>query len=209
MTPQTQWITPVPKGAVSRDRVSDNDTLGSDQDFLDHAAHHLLSIFDGCRLGRVAQPREEALQVFGQGEVGLAVEKLRVERRERCAQARLSRSRLGHAGAQLVEGEEAFLVGVNQSFDALGGPCEIELEPGPLSRGGIGGPQLFEPPVQLGLDETGVGQQGGHLSPDEIVEVVGADWLVAANASSLIAVVVGSETAVVIQLAVLVRVDVR
>src|ERR1019366_2501714 len=61
LTPQTQWITPVPKGAVSRDRVADDDTLGSDQNLSDHAAQHLLAIFDGRRLGCVTQPGEEGL----------------------------------------------------------------------------------------------------------------------------------------------------
>src|ERR1700683_3692120 len=202
-TPQSQWVTPGSKGALSRDRMSDDDSLGSDQNLLDHAPQHLLTILDGRRLGRVTQPGEEALQVLGQREVGLAVEKLCVERRQRSAQARLLHPQLGHAGAQFVQGDEVFLVGLDQSFDALGGPGEVELEPGPLGRGGIGHPELFESPVQLGLDETRVGQQRGHLTPDEVVEVVGTNRPVVADATVFVAVVVGAETPVVVELALL------
>ena len=38
MTPQTQWVTPVAKGAVDGDRVADDDAFGSDEDIFDHEA---------------------------------------------------------------------------------------------------------------------------------------------------------------------------
>src|SRR6202050_5034629 len=75
-TPQSQWVTPGSKGASSRDRMSDDDSLGSDQNLLDHAPQHLLTILDGRRLGRVTQTGEEALQALGPREAGIAGEKL-------------------------------------------------------------------------------------------------------------------------------------
>ena len=100
MTPQTQWITPVPKGALSRDRVTDDDPLGPDQDLFDHAPQYFLTILDRRSLGRIAQPGEEPLKILSQLEVGLAVEKLRVQRCERAAQARFLRSQVRHPGTQ-------------------------------------------------------------------------------------------------------------
>ena len=47
-------------------------------------------------------------------------------------QAGLFGSQIGHAGAQLVEGEQVFLVGLHESGDGLGGACEVALEPGAL-----------------------------------------------------------------------------
>lgn len=190
MTPQTQWITPVAKGPVGRDGVADDDPLRPDQDLFDHAPQYLLTIFDRRRLGCVAQPGEELLQVLGQLKVGLAVEELCVQRRERTGQAGLLRAKVGHLGTQLVEGEQVLLVGLHETFDALGGSGEFELEAGPFGRRRIGRSQLFQAPVQLGLDEARVGEQGGHLTPDEIVEVVSPHRLVATDASMLVAVVI-------------------
>ncbi len=75
--------------------------------------------------------------------------------------------------------------------------------PSPLRGRRVGVAQLGQSPVQLGLHQGGIGQQGGHLAPDELIEVIGPHRLVLADASVLVAVVVRSETAVVVQLALL------
>jgi hypothetical protein len=46
----------------------------------------------------------------------------------------------------------------------------------------------------------GVGEQDGYVVTDDLVGVVGADGLVAADASALVAVVVRAEAAVVVDL---------
>src|SRR3954469_8912297 len=65
--------------------------------------------------GRVAaQAGEEAFEVFGQLEVGLSVDELGSQRVELGAQA-------GFAGTQLVEGDQLFLVGLDQPGDGRAG----------------------------------------------------------------------------------------
>jgi hypothetical protein len=84
MTPQTQPITGGSKGVIgSWDGVADGDAFGSDEDFFDHPAQYFLAVFDGGGVGGVAQVAEEAFQVLGQFEVGVAVEELGVKGVER------------------------------------------------------------------------------------------------------------------------------
>jgi hypothetical protein len=97
VTPQTQPITGGSKGLIGhRDRVADDDALGTDEDLFDHAAQHFLAGFDSGGVGRVAQLGEEAVQTLGQLEVAVAVEELRLERRQGCLQAGLFGPQLGH-----------------------------------------------------------------------------------------------------------------
>ncbi len=92
MTPQTQPITGGSKGVITpRDRVADDDPLGSDEDFFDHAPQYLLASFDSGSVGRVAQPAEEALQVLGELEVGVSVEELSFKRGQGASHACLFR----------------------------------------------------------------------------------------------------------------------
>jgi hypothetical protein len=56
--------------------VPDDDSVGSDEDLLDQEAEHSLALFDGGGAGRVAQLGEEAFEVLGELEVGVAVDQL-------------------------------------------------------------------------------------------------------------------------------------
>ena len=78
---------------------------------------------------------------------------------------------------------------------------ELAFEPGTLGGGRVGGAQLGQAPVELGLHEGGIGQQGGDVAPYDLVEVVGAHRLVVADPASLVAVVVRAQAAVVVDLA--------
>ncbi len=51
----------------------------------------------------------------------------------------------------------------------------------------------LQPFGDLGADQGGVGEQAGDVVPHHGVEVVGADWLVAADPAALVAVVVGAQ----------------
>ena len=65
---------------------------------------------------------------------------------------------------------------------------------------GFGRARPLQPLVDLGADEGGVGEQAGDVVPDDRIDVVGADRLVAADAAALVAVVVGAEAPVVVDL---------
>ena len=61
------------------DAVPDGDLLGADEDVLDEQLEHAAAFVDGGGLGPGVQVGEEAFQVGGEGEVGLAVGELGVE----------------------------------------------------------------------------------------------------------------------------------
>lgn len=66
------------------------------------------------------------------------------------------------------------------------------MQAGALAGGRVavaGGVETF---VDLGSDQSRVGQQPGDVVPDDGVEVVGADWLVDTDSSAFVAVVVPS-----------------
>jgi hypothetical protein len=56
--------------------------------------------------------------------------------------------------------------------------------------GGVGGAGVVETFVDLRLDQVRVREQSGDVRPDDLVEVVGADRLVGADPSALVAVVI-------------------
>ena len=67
---------------------------------------------------------------------------------------------------------------------------------------GVGGAGGVEALVDLGADQLRVGEQPGDVVPDDRVEVVGADGLVGADPAALVAVVVGAQAPVVVDLLV-------
>src|SRR6266508_3036002 len=217
-TPPTQWITgamvPVRVGlgvgvgaagvgaAVGGDAVPDGDLLGSDEDVFDEQAEHALAFFGGGGVGLVAQLGEEAVEVVGEFEVELTVGGLGVERLDLAAQTGFAGAQVGHAVTELVDGEQLFGECLDHVRDRLGGLGECELEPFALFDRGVGGAGGVEAFVDLGADQVRVGEQAGDVRPDGMVEVVGADWLVAADPAAFVAVVVRAQAPVVVDLLV-------
>ena len=85
--------------------MPDGDLLGSDEDVLDQQPQHVLAFCDARSCGVAAELGEEAFQVIGEFEVGVAVSELGIEGsiwpRRFVSRAR----RCGHPGAQLVDGD--------------------------------------------------------------------------------------------------------
>jgi len=92
----------------------------ADEDVFDEQAQDPLPFGHGRGGGLVTQSGEEVLQVVGELEVDLPVGELAVEGVELVAQARLARTQLGHAGAQLVERDQLLLVGADEAGDRGG-----------------------------------------------------------------------------------------
>ena len=155
---------------------------------------------DGGGGGAAAQLGEEALEVVGEFEVGVAVGGLGVERGELAAQARFAGAQVRHAGAQFIDGDQLLGVGLDHRGDRRGCLGQRELELFALPGDRVGGAGLGQPAVDLGADQGRVGEQAGDVVPDDGVEVVGADRLVAADPAALVAVVVGAQAPVVVDL---------
>ena len=179
MTAPTQLVTRwfVARPAVGgRDRVADRDlvVVAADQYFADDEPQDAL-LSCGSVVEPVGEAAEEALEGVGELEVGLGVVELGVERVELCAQGGLPLAQLGGPGAELVERDQLFLVGLDQASDRGVGACDVALERLAAARGGMLGPQRGESAVDLGSDELRVLEQPSDLAPDERVELIGAD----------------------------------
>ena len=133
-------------------------------------------------------------------EVGVAVGGLGVEGGDLVLQAGFAGAQVRHAGAELVDGQELLGERGDHRGDRCGGLGEGLLELAALAGDRGQWARLLEPPADLGADECGVGEQGRDVVPDDLVDVAGADGLAAADAAALVAVVVGAEAPVVIDL---------
>src|ERR1019366_291555 len=157
-TPPTQWATGrlvtlrvgvgrflVAGGAFpDGDAVPDGDLLGSDEDVLDQQPQHALAFGDARALGVAAELGEEAFQVVGELEVGLAVGELGIEGGGLAAQVRFAGSQGGHPGAQLVDGDQLFLERLDHPGDRGRSLGELKLQPFVLPGGRVACAGLLE-----------------------------------------------------------------
>ena len=112
LTPPTQWRTwsgllivvtvcsfrgRAGGAAAGGDAVADDDALGADEDVFDDQAQYALLLGEGRGAGVAAESGEEAFEVVGELEIGVAVGELGGEGVELAAQAELAGAQLGHA----------------------------------------------------------------------------------------------------------------
>ena len=120
-----------------RDGVADGDLVGADENVFDEQAQDALAFGDGRCGGLAAQPGEEVFEVVGELEVDLPVGELAVERVDLVVQAGLAGAQLGHAGPELVEGDQLLLVGADEPGDRRGGLGQSGIETLALGGGGV------------------------------------------------------------------------
>ena len=184
------------------DAVPDGDLLGADEDVFDQQPQHALAFGDAGVLGVVVELGEEAFQIAGELGVGLAVGELGIDGGGLAAQVGFAGSQGGHPGAQLVDGDQLFGERLDHPGDRGGSLGELRLQPFALPGGRVAGAGLLEALADLGPDERGIGEQVSDVVPDDGVEVVGADRLVAADPPALVAVVIRAQAPVVVDLLV-------
>src|SRR5215218_1066178 len=130
-TAPTQWVTSITAAAGrGGDRVPDGDrvVVTADENFADHEPQDALLAGDVELVEAVGEAAEEPLDGLGELEVGLGVVQLAFERVELGLQGALALAQAGHPGAELVERDELFLVGLDQPLDRCAGAGEVALE---------------------------------------------------------------------------------
>jgi hypothetical protein len=162
--------------------VADGDVIVAEEDFAHDETHDLLALLDREVLGVGGQPLAEAVERFGELEVGLGVVQLGVERVQLGAQGRLALAQLGGAGAEFLERDQLFLVAVDQPPKRVLGAREVALQRFAAVAGWVLGAERRKPPLDLGLDQLGVLQQREYLDPDQLVDLLDADRAIAADA---------------------------
>src|SRR4051812_2614485 len=111
----------VGRAVTDRYAMPDGDLVGADEDVFDEQPQDALTFGNGGGGGLGAQVGEEVLEAVGELKVDLAVGQLGVEGLNLLAQAVLAGAQRGHAGAQLIEGDQLLLVGADQPVDRLAG----------------------------------------------------------------------------------------
>ena len=177
MTAPTQKVTWVIGACGGGDRVADRDgvVVAADQDFADDEPQDALLVGDVELVQAVGEAVEEPFEGVGELEVGLGVVQLGVERVELGLQRVLAFAQGGHPGAELVERDQLFLVGLDQPLDRAGGAGEVALER--FAAAGARGARSAAPGGG-GRSRRGRArglEQPSDLGPDERVELVGAD----------------------------------
>ncbi|MGB0091380.1 MAG: hypothetical protein WBP81_02420, partial [Solirubrobacteraceae bacterium] len=102
--------------------------LAADQDFADDEPQDALLSGDVELVQAVGEAAEEAFEGVGELEVGGGVVQLGVEAVELGLERALALAQRGHAGAELVERNQLFLVGLDQPLDRAFGAGEVALE---------------------------------------------------------------------------------
>src|SRR3954469_21009114 len=143
----------VGRAVTDRDAMPDGDLVGADKDVLDEQPQDALTFGNGGGGGLGAQVGEEVLEAVGELKVDLAVGQLGVEGLNLLAQAVLAGAQRGHAGAQLIEGDQLLLVGADQPVDRLAGLGQAGVQAGALRGGGVGGAGQLESLGDLGADQ--------------------------------------------------------
>src|ERR1039458_2628247 len=159
-TPPTQWVTRrmvtlrirfgvVATGAGAAgagwDAVPDGDLLRADEDVFDQQPQYPLAFFNVSGGGRAAQLGEEAPEVVGELEVGVAVGCLGVEGIDLGAEVCLACAQVRHPGTQLVDGQQLLGERLDHGGDRAGGLGRLEFEAVPLPGDRVGGAGGLQP----------------------------------------------------------------
>src|ERR1039457_2448016 len=156
-------LTAAGAGSADWDAVADGDLLGADEDVFDEQPQYPLAFFDGGGGGGAVQLGEEAPEVVGELEVGVAVGCLCVEGVDLPAQAGFSGAQVRHAVAQLVDGQELFGECLDHGGDRGGGPGQLNFEALPLPCDRVAGAGGVQPLADLGADQGRVGEPAGDV----------------------------------------------
>ncbi|HXZ85563.1 MAG TPA: hypothetical protein VEI82_08745, partial [Myxococcota bacterium] len=178
--------------------MADRDLVIADEHLAHEQPHDLLALLDRELFGVGAEARVEALERLGELEVARGVVQLGIERVELGLQGRFALAQHGRAGAQLVERDQLFLVGLDQALEGAACAHQVALQSLAAVAGGVLGAEALEPPLDLGLDQRWVVEQTQHVAPDELVELLQARWPVAAHLPVQAARAVGARAAVVV-----------
>ena len=83
--------------------MANDDSLRPDQNLFDDEAKNLLALLDRRGFGRVLQTTDETLEVFGQLEIALLIEKAGLQSIELGSHTRLLLAQIGHPPAKLLQ----------------------------------------------------------------------------------------------------------
>ena len=161
--------------------MTDGHRVLADPHLANEQAHDALTLGDGQRPGGLAHALQETRDRGGQRKLGLTIELRGLQGIEFGQHRALPGLHGGVPLAQLVERDEAFLVGVEQAAHArlIAGRLGAQGLRAPVVRRGVVGGR--DPAIDFGPDQLRVLEQGEHFPPHRGVELVGADRRIVAD----------------------------
>src|SRR5437016_10605909 len=114
----------------------------------------------------------------------------------------LAMTQCRHTFTQLLKRQEAFLIGVEKSFDTFANMGQLPLQTLLTFCGRIRGARCYQPTIKFLLYQSGLFQKADHLSPDDLIEEFLSDELaVVANRATEFPPAIGANALVVVNLA--------
>lgn len=181
--------------------MANRDAVAANDDLLDEQPDDALALGHIQGLRPVAKACEKLVQRVRQPQVRGLIGQLRGEGLLLGLQARLALAQLRHAPPQLVQVEQTFLVGREQSLDASLRLQQLAFDPILMALGRIGSACSLEAACELGLDQHRVFEQAYHLVPHRLLQQVKTDGLGRAARLPLVAPCIRTQAAVVVDLA--------
>ncbi len=177
--------------------MANDDAFVLDQDLLDNQADDPLPLLNVEGVSGATQPAEECREGFGEAQIDGSVIDLIEDRQQFRLQGVFALPQFRHASPQLVEREKLFLIGGQQSVDALAGPGHLSVQDVlPLPRG-VGCSSRRQPAIELVLDQAGILQQSDDLRPHNPIEEVLTNRATIANRPAKAPPGVGTQASVI------------
>ena len=186
MTPRTQKVTfiigaavggfrrvrPAARRAGDRNGMANGDFVLGDQNLLYEEADDTLPLGDVQGFGGRAQPRQKVCQGFGEAEIGLPILGAIDGGLQFAMQRLFLPAELRRSVAQLVDGDQLFLIGRDQAVDTLTDPDQPMPKVGLALLVGIGDTGRLQSPVDLCTHQCRIFEQADQLGPHDVVEQI-------------------------------------
>ena len=181
--------------------MADGDFVLGDQNLLHEESDDTLPFGDVQGFGTRAQPRQKAGQGLGEPEIGLPILGAIDGGLQFAMQSLFLAAQLGRSVAQLVDGDQLFLIGRDQAVDTLADPDKPMPKVGLTLLVGIGDTGCLQSPVDLRAYQCRIFEQADQLGPHDVIKQILAHRTAVAQRAVEIAPGVGTQAAVVGDLA--------
>jgi hypothetical protein len=140
--------------------VTNGDGIFADQNVFNQESHDSLAFDDTKRFSSAAQASKECGEGFCQAQKCSAIVGPVGDRLQLSTECLLALTQHRHALTQLLDRQESFLIGVEQSFDTFANMGQFPLQTLLPFFGGIRGACCYQPPIKFLLYQSWLFQQG-------------------------------------------------
>ena len=152
--------------------MANGDGVIPHKNFFNHEPYDALALNDTKRFRGAAQAGEECCKGLGQAQECKLIVALVSDRLQLSTERLLTLTQQRHALAQLLNRQEPFLVGVEQSFDAFAHMRQLPLQTLLTFLGWIGRARCCQPTIKFLLYQSRLFQESDHLGPNNLIEEI-------------------------------------